>query len=510
MPWLTLPESRTDLAPSFLEPVGARAWLAAQPQASALAMVQLLDKEIEAIDGAGLAPAIALELLNLLRSAAVPALVNIESRFFRKALPLPDEEERSFEASRRLWTSLGIAYLRLAPHFPSSDKALPLNRAASALRMAQYCHFLAARQNPPELDRWLFAILAQAESSNVLREPLTDPDFHNLGEANIAGHLAWAFLLRIIDPYRLSATQLIVTNRAISRWRELAAFQVERDSDPKSVSIDLKPLFDAPLPEGIPRWLGVRTVLRKLRQRIDALHNDASPESLKLGRELSASACIRLLKEIESSLRAPQRATSTEVGEVDIAFGNENAYALFADEFLNAAATLDSSSASLAHQRMALFGFDRASQMPNAVKKINVPVEAWNIVDGMAVRPREFNDIRRQAPCLIASRQHGKPYLGILFGLQTRDDGVLTAGLQWYDERVEAGWLKRAPHEQRVPKVPAFLLNDGDDISLILPASTGVRLGVGLALEGTSVEHLIPAEVLERGFDFVRYACRRA
>ena len=35
-------------------------------------------------------------------------------------------------------------------------------------------------------------------------------------------------------------------------------------------------------------------------------------------------------------------------------------------------------------------------------------------------------------------------------------------------------------------------------------------LELGLALEGTSLEHLVPTEVLERGVDFVRYACRRA
>jgi hypothetical protein len=133
------------------------------------------------------------------------------------------------------------------------------------------------------------------------------------------------------------------------------------------------------------------------------------------------------------------------------------------------------------------------------------------MVDGMAVRPAELQDVRRLSPCLIASRQHGKPRLGVLFGLQTTSTNSLTGGLHWYEEKVEAGWLKRlAIHEQRAPKVAAFLLHDGDSISLILPASAGTRLEIGLALEGTSVEHIVPTEVLERGVDYVRYACRLA
>ncbi|HJV93566.1 MAG TPA: hypothetical protein VJ572_08805 [Azonexus sp.] len=511
MHWLNLPEPRKNIVLAFQDVASARAWLANQPQAQALHMLAALRTQIEAIDSAGLAPALAVELLNLLRRAAVPAQAAIEPRYFRKALPLPEDDERSFEAAQQLWTRLGIAYMRLTPHFPPAEKGLPLNRAACALRMAQYCHFQAARQSPALLDHLLFGVLAQAASNKLLREPLADPDFPHLGDSNIAGHLAWAFLLRLIDPYRLTATQLIVANRAISRWRELASFLVAPDSDPKARNVDLAPLYGGPLPEGVPCWLEVRSVIRKIRQRIESLAAGQSPESLKLGRELSASACSRLLKELEASLRSQQRETSTEIGELEIAFGGEHAYAVIKGEFLNPVGNLDASSASLAHQRMALFGFDRVSQMPTAVKKLNVPGETWTMVDGMAVRAADQEGARRLAPCLIASRVQGKPRLGVLFGLQMTAANALTAGLHWYDERVEAGYLKRlAPHDQRAPKVPAFLLRADDAISLILPASAAARLEFGLALEGTSIEHLVPTEVLERGVDFVRYACRRA
>ena len=154
------------------------------------------------------------------------------------------------------------------------------------------------------MDFGIFAVLAQAESSAILSQPVGDPDFRHFGESHIGGHLAWAFLLRLADPYRLSAAQLAVANRAISRWRELAAFRQAPDDDPRAHSIDLAPLFDGPLPEGLPRWLEVRKVVRKINQRIEALQAGESPESLKLGRELSGNACIRLLHDLESSLES--------------------------------------------------------------------------------------------------------------------------------------------------------------------------------------------------------------
>lgn len=507
MQWLTLPEPRTDVKLAFHDLPSAKAWLASQPQAQAMHMLNAIGSQIEAIEGSPLSPALALELLNLLRSAAVPGQNAIESRYVRKALPMATEDERSFDLAQKLWLRLGVAYLRLSPHFPPAGKCLPLQRAACAFRMAQYCHFLAARECPVLLDRLLFAVLAQGESAGILRHALPDPDFRHLGEANIAGHLAWAFMLRLIDPYRLSAAQLSVANRAISRWRELTGFQVMPDDDPKAHSVDLAPLFGAPLPAGIPRWLEVRKVERKIDQRIEALLAGESPESLKLGRELSGAACVRLLRQLEDSLQPQQTSASTEIGEIELAFGPEHAFNVLTGEALNPNSSLDAGSASLSHQRVALFGFDRVSAMPTSVKKLTVPSEKWTLVDGKAVRPQHSDGARRLSPCLVASLRKEQPILGVLDGLLTSASGALTADLRWYAGPVEAGRLVgSAAQQSRQPITPGFLMHDGDHYSLLVPATAGVRLNVGLSFQGSSVSHLLPTEVLERGVDFVRYA----
>ncbi len=509
MDWLTLPEPRKNINLAFLDPLTAKAWLATQPQAQPMHMLAAISLQIEAIEGTSLPPAQAIELLNVMRTVAAPIQEAIESRYVRKALPMLDDDQRSFEVAQRLWLRLGTAYLRVAPHFAPAEKCLPLYRAACAFRMAEYCHFLAARECPRLLDQLLFAVLTQAESSGQLRKALPDPDFPQFGEANIAGHLSWAFMLRLVDPYRLSAAQLAVANRAISRWRELASFQAIPDDDPSGHSVDLAPIFGDPLPQGVPRWLDVRKVTHKIDQRIKALAQGESPESLKLGRELSPTACIRLLRELEASLEVRPQQQATEIGEIELAFGADYAYAAFTGEMLVASGALDAGSATLAHQRVAMFGFDRVSTMPTAVKKLNVPGENWLLVDGKAIRPADRRGARRQSPCLIATTSLGAPRLGVMVGLQSISGGALAADLCWYDERIEAGRLARAPQDHHLPVTPVFLLHDGETCMLVAPSIAGIRLNSSLTLEGASVRQVIPTEVLERGVDFVRYAVNK-
>jgi len=505
MHWLDFPPPRKNMQPAFGDLASARDWLAGQPQADPTQMQAALLFQIEALDGSSLPPAEILPLLELLRGSVVTIQAALEPHFLRKPLPMTSGDQRIFETARQLWTRMGIAYLRIAPHFAPSERLLPLHRAAVAVRLAEYCHLQAAQECPPLLDRLLFAILEQAERASLQRLPLADQDFRYLGESHIAGHVAWAFLLRLIEPYRLSVHQLAVANRAISRWRELAGFQAMPDSDPKARAIALDGLFGGAIPEGLPRWLDIRAVGRKIRHRLEALHAGESPESLKLGRELSSAACIRLLHEMRTSLSQRSSAAATDAGKLALAFGAENAYTVLAGKPL-VSQGLDASSAALAHQRVAMFGFDRLAHLPNAVRKLDVPSEIWNMVDDFAVRPADAG-ARHLAPCLVATASDQGARLGVLLGLRTGTDGALRAQLNWYPEQVKAGIIRRSG---LATPIPVFVLAGASKIYLIAPANAGIRLDVGLTIEEITPSHLTPTEVSERGADFVRYLCYSA
>ncbi len=73
MHWITLPEPHPETPLAFHDLTSAQAWLAGQPQAQAMYMLGAIRQQIDAIQASTLAPATAISLLNLLRTAAIPA-----------------------------------------------------------------------------------------------------------------------------------------------------------------------------------------------------------------------------------------------------------------------------------------------------------------------------------------------------------------------------------------------------------------------------------------------------
>ena len=207
--------------------------------------------------------------------------------------------------------------------------------------------------------------------------------------------------------------------------------------------------------------------------------------------------------------KARRSGESSASGELDVVFGGEDAYGLLNNKTLNSLETEGAADRSLSYQRMAQFGFDRVSQMPTAVtKKLGIPSERWRLADGIATRAPGTSESRLLAPSLIAARiADGKPTLGVLASLRADHDGRLAARLRWQNGTVEAGTLKRlAPRGNKLVRVPAFLIQEEGEYSLIVPADAGIRLGVVVELTGTSINELVPTEILERGTDFVHYA----
>lgn len=510
MNWLRLPEPSHDAAPACTDPQSTRAWLDKLASAPPLTVFSAMLEQVQAIDGSPLKAPQTVAVLDLLRSGALPLQAAMEERFTRKPLPLSADEEGAFEVTHQLWARFGIAYLRLVPQCTPANRCLPLHRAATALRIVQYCHFLAARSCPRLVDRLLLSVFATAEVNGLLHKAIVDPDFVRYGKGTISGQLAWAFMMRAIDPYHLTPIQLPVVNRLFSRWRELLKFQTEEPGIREIYTLDLARLYGDDLPPGIPLYLNLRAAANKLAHRIKLLEAGESPETLKLGRTLSAAAAIRLLRDLEQHLYPRKKRRSREKGEFELTFGAENAYAVLTNKILNPTPGLGDSGGAVNYQRMAIFGRDQVSELPTSKKRLKVDSETWTIVDGLATRAPTSSGARLLSPCLVAAYVAGTPRLGVMSSLQSDAEGTLSAQIAWYDERLEAGHLKRfAPKGTRLVRVPAFLLKQGTAASsLIVPADAGTRLGVTLELTELSVEALVPAEVIERGTNFVQLACK--
>ena len=279
-----------------------------------------------------------------------------------------------------------------------------MHRAATAFRLAQYCHYLAARTCPTLVDHLLLAVLAAAEANGILGKPVSDPDFPQHGKGSISGQLAWAFLVHRVEPYHLSAIGPQVINRVFSRWRELLNFQEPRPDGPAIYTIDLGQLFGKGLPPGIPLYLNMRPVVLNLAQRIKLLEDGQSPEELKLGRALSPAGATRLLRDVKRHLYPQKPVAGGEASSIELIFGGEDAYAVLTNRILNSASGHGDMGNLVNREKMAVFGLEQASQLPSNRKRLKVSGEAWALAGDLATRAAKTSETHLIAPCLGSPR----------------------------------------------------------------------------------------------------------
>ena len=515
---LSLPPPDTSLSTSLRDAEDARSWLAGQSSGQHLRLIRALLPEIRAIDACIASPTTRFEILDILRTAAIPAEESIEARYSHKPLPLMDEELSIFNSAWQLWQAIAIAYLRVAPLLPPPQLVQAMHRAAIALREALHCHYIARIEAESSLLPLLYELLVTAESLRMQRTLVLDPDLRYLGESSVAGDVTWAMLLHFADPYRLSPAQFAVTNRALSRWRDLANFQSQPDEDPKAKAIPLaKWIGEEHLSHDGPKWLEVKQVIRKLRKRIESLEAGETPEQLKLGRDLTGPACARLLRDLDRLLRPHAKSFGDILTEtsVDLVFGNTNLYALLTGKELGAV-ELSTNSNNISHERMALFGFDNAAQRIDNARTVEIPTEKWVTEEEWILRAAPAGaQVGTTTLIGIKPPTDGTPRLAILCGLRQTGDGWLAANIRLLPTPAACGLQKTtaAGAARNTARQPVFFLPADEKneapASICLPTGAGAREGSLMSFEESPVEHLRLTEMLERGSNFTRFAYAR-
>lgn len=508
-----LPDPDSSLISSLRDAAEARIWLANQSQVQPLRLLRALIKELRAIDHCVNDALVRLELLDVLRPSLIEAQATALIRYAHKPLPLLKDEQEAFELARDLWHALAIAYLRVLPLLAPGIMLQALYRAASAMRQVLNCHFVSGIEVPPDHSRLLYELLVTAESQGLQRIELIDPDYPHQGQTTIAGDLAWSFLLLFSDPYRFSSAQLAVLNRAFGRWGGLASFQAEPSTERRPKTISLLPwLGGAEIGEGQPRWLDIRPVVRKIRHRIESLQAGESPEKLKLGRELSTTACIQLMRDLDDVLRPNPAASGDfiDAATVDLVFGHEHLYWLLAGKPL-AESKLTVKSDSISYDRLAVFGFDNAVNRIDHAGDTRVPAETWTVEDGWILRAAPAG-CQVIAPLLVGVRpnKEEKAQLMVLTGLRQTSEGWLAAHVKRLPTPAQTAIVSVPALPGTQTRMPVFLVPkegaEGLQPTICLPAGSGLRQGSLLALEGSSTTlHIRLCEIVARGSNFVRF-----
>lgn len=338
MTWFNLPLTQDPPAATgdaagavIVDAASASAWLARQPQANVPALQTALLQVLEAMNGWRLPAQQRFEALEALRETLFAVDGECRRRYERKPLPLAEAEQAIFAAAHRLWHAAATGYLHCLrsavdaagssdPERLAQFAASVAHRALVSLRLELTVNLLAGHEASGALWRNLHATLASAEELGICDTPVQDRLLGETRDSTLSGQYAMALLLYLARPWELSRAQFAAASRWFARWRETVATLTQPPSAnddsgaeaPPTRLLALDLALDRALPRrgeipGIPRWLVLDGVLRKMRQRRRALAAGETPEALKLGSELRSEDCARLLETLSERLKEAAR-----------------------------------------------------------------------------------------------------------------------------------------------------------------------------------------------------------
>jgi len=335
----------------------------------------------------------------------------------------------------------------------------------------------------------LHAVLASAEQLGVAREPVEDRLLGETSESTLSGQYCMVLLLHLARPFTLSRAQFAAVNRWLARWREQAAVLSGPEESPKSRCIALDLAQDRPLHDNlgaarVGRWLSVKGVLRKIRERVELLAAGESPESLKLGSGLSSEACVELLNALSEYLKHPNKTTADIPGaasSIDVVAGLETIYRFLGGTRLKESVAASSSfSTRLSHEQIALFGHVARDTWENSEKL----AEKWQLMrlkpgELQLVRPAGSGNVRLVLRSLLAIQlsQSVNCSLASVSSLHIRCDGSLCITASLFPGAPEPllAELREKP-AGKISRHPAFLLSqENGDRSVFLPVGLQAR-----------------------------------
>lgn len=526
MTWFSLPITRTDPRPAFVDAASAANWLTRQPQANAPAMQAELVRQLQQLNGFAMPARERFKTLEVLRKTAAAIDAECQRRYEGRPLPLAAGEQALLDASRQLWRACAIGYLHCLRACLDDDPGLTgegaraAHRVLASLRMEQASDYAGGAHPDDELWRILHAVLASAEQLGVARTPVSDRLLGETAESTVVGQYAMLLLLHLARPFELSRGQLAAATRWFARWREQADV-LDAPDDPRPghcAPLDLAqaaPLHALPGAAGLPRWLALSGVLRKMRKRLEALALGESPETLKLGSGLTSEACSALLRTLGDNLRhppppLPDTATVAAAPETWVVCGLESIYRQIGGDPLLLADQPERQTHWQAREQIAVFGHVVRTDEGDSARP-----EAWRTTaqDRGSLRLCRLpgqGEARLPARALTAVRPAGAGAytLAAVQSLCAGPDGALHATL-----RLLPGAPRALPAEVRerpsgkTSRHPAFLLPAVAGVespaAVLLPAGVPARAqSINLMQDGVPVRL---EACLERGGDYERW-----
>jgi hypothetical protein len=284
----------------------ASAWLARLPQANGPQSHAALLAQARLLPAAAIAPAVKLEILELMRHPVAAVQTELERGTRGASIPLESAKRQSWEGVSGLWQAMAVGYDSLidamattAPNL-AEHAHLICQRALRYTSLAMIEHWRVYYAVTSALWQQLHRLYVFSENAGIATSTVSDHIARVSAATTCAGTYAHALLLHLAGPDALTRVQINVVDRWLERWEGLVGLTLEGlpHSSIPPLAVDVASRKGAGFAKDMPsagvRHLNMEALSRALRQTVAAL-SQQTPVQLGLG-DMPRDACERLLK----------------------------------------------------------------------------------------------------------------------------------------------------------------------------------------------------------------------
>jgi hypothetical protein len=305
MSGLDLPQIAPNARSSFADAGACAAWLASLPLLNAASTHGALAAKLEELNGAHVAAAERIAILEVLRSPIAAVQAEQAKKFAGKPLPHSQQRREILASVTSLWDALGLGYQRAlqalaAMSADRSSIALACHRALDATARTMLAHAHAYVQPRPTDFARLHRLYALAEQRGIEMRPVPDALSRTGRSCTVSRSYTKALLLDASSPRERRPEHVDLVDRWLGHWAPKVAISpaAPRGSSTTPLVVDLATESGAGRRERTGptvRYLDMSELSRSLAKRVHAIKQGRPLVELGLEGDVDSPEALGLL-----------------------------------------------------------------------------------------------------------------------------------------------------------------------------------------------------------------------
>ena len=298
--------------PSISDSKSCRQWLQGLPLTNVAAAHAEVLVQIELLNQSPISGVERLKIMEALREPVLYLQAETAKKYAGKPLPFDNSEISLWKKSLALWQALAQGYQICLQNLLDNERELEsfhgfiCHRIVRTLAQQMLEYHFAYQPVAEKLWRDLHQAYASAEQKGVARQAVKDPLNRMMDLSSTEAAYVSALLISLADPYHMTARQLGLLDRWLSKWASRVSITREQPA-PLHAELKLATVtVDLALAQGAgmlkeqdlsnsSRYLDTNQLAVTLLKRIRHLRKGGSPSELDISDECVQPACEAFL-----------------------------------------------------------------------------------------------------------------------------------------------------------------------------------------------------------------------